>query len=263
MNRIKRMEYIAASLCDQETPEFGFSDAMRCRMERKEELSQRKKSQLQQCHLDNAKNRNAYGRLYRKGRPREQKDESAKKSKAYYEENKDDINEKRRKKRAEEPRTIEDIEDQRVKNNFYWRRWRRSFREELKWVSDEADRRDFDSRNGQGPTVSDEEFTSRKAKIEALNARIKKSKRESAARSRQKKLDLVQWVKDQEEKIRRRTANGDPVDEKNEALINARRQVAKIEAVKSRRSEQARIKRKTLRDQEHGVNEAMVHRSQT
>lgn len=64
---------MAASLDDQETLEFGQSDEIRSRMERKQELGQRKSSQMQQRHRDNAEALNAYARLHRKGMSKEQK----------------------------------------------------------------------------------------------------------------------------------------------------------------------------------------------
>ena len=58
-HRIGRMERIAASLDDQKTLEFGQSDEIRSRMERKQELGQRKSLQMQQRHCDNAEALNA------------------------------------------------------------------------------------------------------------------------------------------------------------------------------------------------------------
>lgn len=46
-HRIGRMERIAAPLDDQGTLEFGQSDEIRSRMERRQELGQRRSSQLQ------------------------------------------------------------------------------------------------------------------------------------------------------------------------------------------------------------------------
>lgn len=108
------MEHIAASLDDQETLEFGLSDEIRSRIERKQELGQRKSSQMQQHYRDNAEALNAYAMLHRKGMSEEQKNARVKWDKAYYEKNKDVINEKKCKRRAENPLTIEELEKRKV-----------------------------------------------------------------------------------------------------------------------------------------------------
>ena len=117
-HRIGRIEGIAASLDDQETLEFGQSDEIRSRMERKQELGQLKSSQLQQRHRDNAEALNAYARLHRKGMSEEQKNARVKGGKAYYDKNKDDINKRKRKRRAENPLTIKELEKRKADNSF-------------------------------------------------------------------------------------------------------------------------------------------------
>ena len=188
-HRIGRIERIAASLDDQETLEFGQSDEIRSRMERKQELGQRKSSQLQQRHRDNAEALNAYARLHRKDMSKEQKNARVKSSKIYYDENKDDINKRKRKRRAENTLTIKELEKRKADNSFYSRTGWRWLKEELQWVQDEAARRDNNDEERQGPTVSDKEFGSRKAKVEERYERKKRQRRESAARSGQEKQE--------------------------------------------------------------------------
>lgn len=185
-HRIGRMEHIAASLDDQETYEFGLSNEIRSRMERKQELGQRKSSQLQQRYRDNAEALNAYAMLHRKGMSEEQKNARLKSNKAYYEKNKDDIIAKKRKRRAENPLTIKELEKRKVDNSFHAQKGWRSLKEELQWVQDEAARRDNNDEEGQGPTVSEEEYGSRKAKVEERYERKKRQRRENAVRGRQK-----------------------------------------------------------------------------
>lgn len=105
---------------------------------------------------------------------KEQKNARVKWGKAYYGKNKDDINKRKRKRRAENPLIIKELEKQKVDNSFHAREGRRSLKEELQWVQD-------------GPTVSEKEFGSRKAKVEERYERKKRQRRENAARSRQKK----------------------------------------------------------------------------
>ena len=193
------MERIAASLDDQETLEFGQSDEIRSRMERKQELGQRKSSQMQQRHRDNAEALNAYARLHRKGMSEEQKNARLKWGKAYYGKNKDDINKRKRKRRAENPFTIKELEKRKVDNSFQARKGRRSLKEELQWVQDEAARRDNNDEEGYGPTVSEKEFGSRKAKVEERYERKKRQRRENAARSRQKKHEKQEKEEKEEE----------------------------------------------------------------
>ena len=182
------MERIAASLDDQETLEFGLSDGIKSRMERKEELGQRQSSRMQQRYCDNAEALNAYARLHRKGMSKEQKNARVKWGKVYYGKNKDNINKRKRKRRAEKPLTVEELEKRKVDNSFQARQGWRSLKEELQWVQGEAARRVNNEEEGQGPTVSEEEFGSRKAKVEERYERKKRQRRENAARSRQKKL---------------------------------------------------------------------------
>ena len=145
------------------TLEFGQSDEIRSRMERKQELGQRKSSQLQQRHRDNAEALNAYARLHRKGMSKEQKNARVKSGKVYYDKNKDDINKRKRKRRAENALTIKEVEKRKANNSFYSRTGWRWLEEELQWVQDEAARRDNNDEEEQGPTVSEKEFGSRKA----------------------------------------------------------------------------------------------------
>ena len=193
------MEHIAASLDDQETLEFGLSDEIRSHMEQKQELVQRKSSQMQQRHRDNTEALNAYARLHRKGMSEEQKNARVKWDRVYYEKNKDDINEKKRKRRAENPLTIEELEKRKVDSSFHARKGWRSPKEELQWVQDEAARRDNNNEEGQSPTVSEEEYGSRKAKVEERYERKKRQRRETAARSRQKKQEKQE--KEEKEEI--------------------------------------------------------------
>ena len=204
------MERIAASLDDQETLEFGQSNEIRSRMERKQELGQRQSSQMQQRHRDNAEALNAYARLHRKGMSKEQKNARVKWGKAYYGKNKDDINKRKRKRGAENPLTIEELEKRRVDNSFHARKGWRSLQEELQWVQDEAARRDNNDEEGQGPTVSEEELGSRKAKVEERYERKKRQRREDAARSRQKKREKKE-KEEKEEKEEEEMSSGERI----------------------------------------------------
>ncbi len=100
-------------------------------MERKQELGQRKSSQMQQRHHDNAEALNAYPTLHRKGMSKAQKNARVKRGKAYYGKNKDDINKRKRERRAETPFTIEELEKRKVDNSFHARKGWRSLKEEL------------------------------------------------------------------------------------------------------------------------------------
>ena len=195
------MERITASLDDPETLEFGQSDEIRSRMERKQELGQRKSSQLQQRYRDNAEALSVYARLHCKGMSKEQKNVRVQSGKAYYGKIKDDINKRKRKRRAENPLTIKEFEKRKVDNSFHARTGWRSLKEELQWVQDEAARRDNNDEEGQGPTVSEKEFESRKAKVEERYERKKRQRRESAARSKRKKQEEQEKKEKEEEEM--------------------------------------------------------------
>lgn len=94
---------------------------------------------------------------------KEQKNAKVESGKVYY---KDDINKRKRKRRAENALTIKEHEKRKANNSFYSRTGWRWLKEELPWVQDEAARRDNNDEEGQGPTVSEKEFGSRKAKVE-------------------------------------------------------------------------------------------------
>ena len=145
---------------------------------------------------------------------KEQKNARVKWGKAYYGKNKDDINQRKRKRRAENPLTIKEVEKRKVDNSFHARKGRRWLKEELQWVEDEAARRDNYDEEGQGPTVSEKEFGSRKAKVEERYERKKRRRRENAVRSRQKKQEKQEKQEemsgggnDAEKEITRRRSN--------------------------------------------------------
>lgn len=230
------MECIAASLDDQETLEFGQSDEIKSRMERKQELGQRMSSQMQQRHRDNAEALNAYARLHRKGMSKEQKNARVKWDKAYYAKNKDDINKRKRKRRAENPLTIEELEKRKVDNSFHARKGWRSLKEELRWVQDEAARRDNNDEEGQGPTVSEEEFGSRKAKVEEQYERKKRQRRENAARSRQEKRETQKKQQEKKKKEKEETEEEKEEEMSGEERIKKRKlqeeEPMKIQSIK-------------------------------
>ena len=85
-------------------------------------------------------------------------------------------------------------------NSFHARKGWRSLKEGLQWAQDEAARRDNNDEEGQGPTVSEEKFGSRKAKVEERYERKKRQRRENAARSRQKKRETQKKQEEQEKK---------------------------------------------------------------
>ena len=114
---------------------------------------------------------------------KEQKNARVKSGKVYYDKNKDDINKRKRKRRAENALTIKELEKRKTNNSFYSRTGWIWLKEELQWVQDEAARRDNNDEEGQGPTVSEKEFGSRRAKVEERYERKKRQRRKSVVRS--------------------------------------------------------------------------------
>lgn len=120
---------------------------------------------------------------------KEQKNARVKPGKVYYDKNKDDLNKRKRKRRAENALTIKELEKRKANNSFNSRIGWRWLKEESQWVQDEAARRDNNDEEGQGPTVSEKESGSRKAKAEERYERKERQRRESAARSGQEKQE--------------------------------------------------------------------------
>ena len=92
------------------------------------------------------------------------------------------------------PKTLslsKNLKNERQIISFYSRTGWRWLEEELQWVQDEAARRDNNDEEGQGPTVSEKAFGSRKSKVEERYERTKRQRRESAAGSGQEKQEKM------------------------------------------------------------------------